>query len=60
MIIAEEDNLMINLAHPDAKNINATKMRRFGSDHRVCLSQTARRWVWIPAAGTSGLGGFPA
>jgi RES domain-containing protein len=35
VIIVEEDNVLINPAHPDAKRITATKMRRFVYDRRV-------------------------
>lgn len=35
VIINEEDNVLINPAHPDARRITATKMRRFIYDHRV-------------------------
>jgi len=35
VIINEEDNVLINPAHPDAKRIPATKLRRFIYDHRV-------------------------
>lgn len=35
VIIAEEDNVLINPAHPDASRITATKVRRFIYDHRV-------------------------
>jgi RES domain-containing protein len=35
VIIAEEDNVLINSAHPVAKRITATKVRRFVFDHRV-------------------------
>jgi RES domain-containing protein len=35
VIIAEEHNVLINPAHPDAKRITATKVRRFVYDHRV-------------------------
>jgi RES domain-containing protein len=35
VIIAEEDNALINPQHPDARRITATKVRRFTYDHRV-------------------------
>ena len=35
VIVAEEDNVLINAAHPDAKRITAVKVRRFIYDHRV-------------------------
>ncbi len=35
VIIIEEDNVLINPAHPDAKRIAAIKVRRFVYDHRV-------------------------
>lgn len=35
VIINEEDNVLINPAHVDAKRITATKLRRFVYDHRV-------------------------
>lgn len=35
VIINEEDNVLINPAHVDAKRITATKVRRFVYDHRV-------------------------
>lgn len=35
VIINEEDNVLINPAHPDAKRITATKVRRFVYDLRV-------------------------
>ena len=35
VIIAEEDNVLINPAHRDAKRIAAIKVRRFVYDHRV-------------------------
>ena len=35
VIIVEEDNVLINPAHPDAKRITATKVRRFVYDHRI-------------------------
>lgn len=35
VIIEEEDNVLINPAHPDAKYLSATKVRRFLYDHRV-------------------------
>ena len=35
VIIVEEDKVLINPAHLDAKRITATKMRRFVCDHRV-------------------------
>ena len=35
VIIVEEDNVLINPAHPDAKRITAIKVRRFVYDHRV-------------------------
>ena len=35
VIVVEEDNVLINPAHPDAKRIAATKVRRFVYDHRV-------------------------
>ena len=35
VIIVEEDNVLINPAHPDAKRIPAIKVRRFVYDHRV-------------------------
>jgi hypothetical protein len=33
--IDEEDNLLINPAHADARRIKAVKVRRFVYDHRV-------------------------
>jgi len=35
VIILEEDNVLINPAHPDGKRVAATKVRRFIYDHRV-------------------------
>jgi len=35
VIIEEEDNIVINPAHIDAKRLKATKVRRFLYDHRV-------------------------
>jgi RES domain-containing protein len=35
VIIDEEDNVMVNPAHPDCARINAMKVRRFLYDHRV-------------------------
>ena len=35
VIIEEEDNIIINPAHIDAKRLKATKVRRFRYDHRV-------------------------
>jgi RES domain-containing protein len=35
VIIGEEDNVMVNPAHPDCAQIRATKVRRFLYDHRV-------------------------
>lgn len=35
VVIEEEQNLLINPAHPDAAKITATKIRRFVYDHRV-------------------------
>lgn len=35
VIIAEEENVLINPAHADARRITATKVRRFIYDHRV-------------------------
>jgi RES domain-containing protein len=35
VIIYEEDNILINPAHPDAGRIKAIKVRRFFYDHRV-------------------------
>ena len=35
VIIAEEDNLLINPAHVDSARLVATKVRRFVYDHRV-------------------------
>ena len=35
VIIDEEDNVMVNPAHPDGAPIRATKVRRFLYDHRV-------------------------
>jgi len=35
VIIDEEDNVMVNPAHPDCARIRATKVRRFLYDHRV-------------------------
>ncbi len=35
VIIAEEDNVIINPAHADAKRLVATKIRRFEYDARV-------------------------
>jgi RES domain-containing protein len=35
VIIDEEDNVMVNSAHPDSARIGATKVRRFLYDHRV-------------------------
>jgi RES domain-containing protein len=35
VIIYEEDNVLINPAHPDAGRMSATKVRRFVYDHRV-------------------------
>ena len=34
-IIEEENNVLINPAHPDAARLSATKIRRFLYDHRV-------------------------
>ena len=34
VIVVEEDNVLINPAHPDAKRVTATKVR-FVYDHRV-------------------------
>ena len=34
VIIVEEDNVLINPVHPDAKRITAIKVRRFVYDHR--------------------------
>ena len=35
VIIGEEDNVMLNPAHPDSARIGAAKVRRFLYDHRV-------------------------
>jgi RES domain-containing protein len=35
VIVNEEDNVLINPAHADAKRIKAVKVRRFVYDHRV-------------------------
>jgi RES domain-containing protein len=35
VIVNEEDNVLINPAHADAKRIKSTKLRRFVYDHRV-------------------------
>ena len=35
VIISEEDNVLINPAHPNSARIVATKVRRFVYDHRV-------------------------
>jgi RES domain-containing protein len=35
VIIEEEDNVLVNPAHPDSARIAATKVRRFVYDHRV-------------------------
>jgi hypothetical protein len=35
VIIAEEDNVLINPAHADSARLVATKPRRFVYDHRV-------------------------
>ena len=35
VIIDEEDNILINPAHPDAALVTAAKVRRFVYDHRV-------------------------
>jgi RES domain-containing protein len=35
VIIEEEDNVMVNPAHPDCARIKAIKVRRFLYDHRV-------------------------
>ena len=35
VIVNEEDNILINPAHPDAARLTATKVRRFIYDHRV-------------------------
>ena len=35
VIVNEENNVLINPAHPDAKRIQAVKLRRFVYDHRV-------------------------
>ena len=35
VIIAEEDNILINPVHPDSAAITAEKVRRFVYDHRV-------------------------
>jgi len=35
VIIFEEDNVLINPVHPDAKRIAAIKVRRFIYEHRV-------------------------
>lgn len=35
VIIVEEDNVLINPAHPDAKRIAAIKARRFVYDRRI-------------------------
>ncbi len=35
VIIGEEDNVLINPAHADARGIQASKLRRFVYDHRV-------------------------
>lgn len=35
VIIEEEDNVIINPAHGDARHLNATKVRRFLYDHRA-------------------------
>ena len=35
VIVDEEDNVLINPAHPDAATLTATKFRRFIYDHRV-------------------------
>lgn len=35
VIIVEEDNVLIDPAHPDARRIIANKVRRFVYDHRV-------------------------
>ena len=35
VIIAEEDNVLVNPAHPESARIVATKVRRFVYDHRV-------------------------
>jgi hypothetical protein len=35
VIIDEEDNVMVNPAHPNSARIHAVKVRRFLYDHRV-------------------------
>lgn len=35
VVIEEEDNVLMNPAHPDAQRITAAKVRRFIYDHRV-------------------------
>ena len=35
VVIAEEDNVLVNPAHADAKRLVAVKLRRFVYDHRV-------------------------
>lgn len=35
VIIPEEDNVLINPAHPDRARVSATRVRRFVYDHRV-------------------------
>ena len=35
VLINEEDNALINPAHPDAARITVIKVRRFIYDHRV-------------------------
>jgi len=35
VIVPEEDNVLINPAHPNSGRLSATKVRRFVYDHRV-------------------------
>lgn len=35
VIVPEEDNVLINPAHPDSARVSATKVRRLVYDHRV-------------------------
>jgi len=35
VIVVEEDNVLINPAHPGARRVSATQVRRFVYDHRV-------------------------
>lgn len=35
VIVNEEDNVLLNPAHPDAQRITAAKVRRFIYDHRI-------------------------